>query len=235
MYTLGAIGINRLVLITKQDLFRRIFTPLKLSIFVAILWIIPSGTFLIALINGVGAVGFDPFHKECGIVHTNARAKDLDLSMFAVGFPIPFTAIIVSYTWIYIYIKKHFRVQKQHLINLHATCTVSSGKSSTLIKIKESMDSGGTTNVSNPRIQEITMQQIQITKNLFFVVCAFLLCFVPPSTILLVDNSSPTLKGITWYLELLGFANSATNFFIYASKHPDFKIVLGYMMRCCFF
>ena len=234
LYTLRAIGINRLILITKKNLCRRIFTSWKLGIFVAIIWILPGGTGFISLVNGVGAVGFDPVYEECGIVHTNERATDLDLIMFAVGFPIPFAAVVVSYTWIYIYIKRHFKTQKQHLINLRATSFVDSRTSNSLSRTQESMVSGVKINVSNPRMQEITVQQFQITKNLFLVVCAFFICYVPPSITLLLGKSSPTVENITWYLELLAFANSAINFFIYASKHPDFKITLGHMMRCSY-
>ena len=234
LYTLGAIGINRLIFITNPNLGKRIFTPWKLVIYVAILWIVPSGSFLIALANGVGAIGFDPVYKECGKVNTHEAAKVLDLLMFAVGFPLPCAAIIVSYTWIYIHIKKHFKTQKHHLINLRATSPVSSGSSSSLSRPQESAASEAEITVTTPRLNRISRQQIQITKNLFLVVCAFFICFIPMALILLVGKPSPTVNDVTWYLELLAFVNFAINIFIYASKHPDFKIVLGHMMRCSY-
>ena len=234
LYTLGAIGINRLILITKSLLCRRIFTSWKLGIFVASLWIIPGGSLLIALLNGVGVVGIDPVYEKCGRVHTHERARDLDLIMFAVGFSIPYFAVIVSYTWIYMYIKKHFKTQKQQLINLQATSSVGPESSSPLSSPQESMANEAEITATNPRVKEITLQQIQITKNLFVVVCVFFICFLPMGFILLVSNSSPTVVYISWYLELLCLANSAVNFFIYASKHPDFKTVLGHMMRCSY-
>ena len=129
LYTLAAIGINRLILITKPIQGRRIFTLWKHSIYVAILWIVPSGIILIALLNGVGAVGLDPVDNECSKVNTHDRASDLDLIMFTAGLPIPFITITVSYTWIYIYIKKHFKTQKQHL---RSTIPISSGSCNTL-------------------------------------------------------------------------------------------------------
>ena len=228
LYTLGAIGVNRLILITKPRLCRRIFTSWKLGIFVAIPWIIPSGSLLIALICGVGAVGFDPINKDCGKLSIHERATDLDLIMFVFGFPFPFVTVIVSYIWIYIHIKKHFKTQKQHLINLPTTSPVGCGNSIPLSGSQESVVSEAEITVTNPRIKEISRQQIQITKNLFLVVCAFFICFIPISFILLVDNV------IKQFMELLCFANSAINFFIYASRHPDFKIVLGHMMRCSY-
>ena len=154
--------------------------------------------------------------------------------MFIVGLPIPYVAIIVSYSWIYIYIKKHFKTQKQHLIN-RTNCPVSPESS---IPLSTPQESSGTSEaeitIANPRIKEICRQQIQITKNLSLVVLAFLVCFIPLGFTLLVGNPSPTVNVIERCLELLGIANSAINFFIYASKHPDFKIVLRHMMRCSY-
>ena len=234
MYTLGAIGIHRLLLIIKPVLCRRIFASWKLGLFVTILWILPIGSFLTALICGIGAVGFDPVNKECAIVRTHEKAADLDLIIFATFWPIPFAAVIVSYSWIYVHIRKHFKTQKRHLINLRATSPVSSESSSSLSRPHKAEASEGEITVTNPRIKKISQQQIQITKNLFLVVCAFFICFVPLAFVVVVGKPSTTVSDIAWYLQLLGFANSAINFFIYASKHPDFKIVLGHMMRCSY-
>ena len=195
---------------------------------------LPNGSLMIALVNGVGAFGIDLVYNECGKMKSHERAADLDLILFAVGFPIPFAAVIVSYTWIYIYNNKHFKTQKQHLINLCATSPVGSGSSSPLSRPQESVVSETEVTVTNPRVKEIYLHQIQITKNLFLLVCAFFICFAPVGLILLLGKSSPTVNDVAWYLELLGFANSAINFFIYARKHPEFKIVLGHMMRCSY-
>ena len=235
LFTLGAIGINRLILITKPQLFRKIFSSWKLGIIVAMLWIIPGGSLFSAMINGVGAFGYDPVDKDCGKVNSHERAADLDLVVFAVGFPIPVTAVIVSYSWIYIHLKNHFKTQKKHFVNLQATSPVCSRSTSSLSRTQEPVVNDDAEIVAtNPRKKEISRQQIQITKNLFLVVCIFFICVVPFCSVLLVDKPSPAVKTLSSFLELLVFANSAMNSFIYASKHPDFKIVLGHMIRCSY-
>ena len=107
-----------------------------LGIFVAVLWIIPSGSMFIALISGV-----------CDKVDTDERVGELDLIMFAVNIPVPFTEVIVNYTWIYVHIKKHFKTQKQHLINLRATSP------------QESVISEEEITVTTPRINNISWQR----------------------------------------------------------------------------
>ena len=229
IYTLAVIGIHRLILITKPHLCRRIFTSWRLGIFVAILWITPGGIFLIILL--INGVEFNHVYKNCRWVQTHERAEKFEQIWHIVISLIPCTAVIVSYSWIFIHIKKHFKTQKQHLINFRAT---GPGSSSTLSRPEVSVVNEAATTVTNPRIKEISQQQIQITKNLFLVVCAFFICFTPHSLIVLVGKPSPTVNDITVYLQLPVLASSAINFFIYASKHPDFKIVLGHMMRCSY-
>ena len=83
----------------------------------------------------------------------------------------------------------------------------------------------------NKRKREtISRQQIKITKNLFIVVCAFFACFVPYFVLNPVLGSSHAI----YYIRLLPLVNSAINFVIYARKHPEFKVVLGCMMRCSY-
>ena len=77
---------------------------------------------------------------------------------------------------------------------------------------------------------QISHQQIEITKNLFAVVCAFFVCFVP----YLVLNPALGSSHVNYYIRILPLANSVVNFVIYARKHPDFKVVLGCMMRCSY-
>ena len=76
--------------------------------------------------------------------------------------------------------------------------------------------------------KHISRQQIKITKNLFTVVCGFLLCFLPYFILIFVKNS----EHILFYTKVISFANCAINFPIYSLRHPDFKVVLGCMIRC---
>ena len=75
--------------------------------------------------------------------------------------------------------------------------------------------------------KKISRQQTEITKNLFIVICAFSACFIPYFVL------SPLLGSshVIYYIRILPLANSAINFVIYAHKHPDFKVVLGCLMK----
>lgn len=70
--------------------------------------------------------------------------------------------------------------------------------------------------------------ELQITKNLFIVVCAFILCQTPYFTIYLFN-----VKGAPVLYAALGvFLNSAVNPVIYAAKHPHFRKVFKCILLC---
>ena len=233
IYFFGVIGIHRLILITKPHLCGRIFTSWKLVIFIALLWIIPGGSVCVRAVLFY-EIEFDSVYKSCRWVKTHERAADLERIWYAFGAGIPTTAVIVSYSWIFIHIKKHFKTQKQHLINLR---TIDPKGLSSVSRPQESVVSEAQITVINPRIKKISRQQIQISKNLFLVLCAFFVSYTPSLLYIStykVAKPSPAVNDIEAYLKLLIYASSAFNFFIYASRHPDFKIVLGQMMRCSY-
>ncbi|KAJ8025119.1 G-protein coupled receptor moody [Holothuria leucospilota] len=75
--------------------------------------------------------------------------------------------------------------------------------------------------------KEISKRQVQITKNLFYVVCAFVLCLTPYATL-----SSFAPKNVVIYTISAIFVNSCINPFVYATKHPHFKKVFKCILLC---
>ena len=260
IYTLAAIGMNRLILITKPNVYRRIFTSWKLGLLVALPWFIPYSSVSILVLTGIGAFGYDKSDLSCSDLDLHKNGDLFNLAQMLIGFPVPLLMIVVSYGWIYVYLKKHFRKQKANLdesVNSrskvsHTGVSVSTGQSVTSDQgiIYNSCDatdeqSKTTTGVPKPgsnameeslampstrKRDQISRQQIEITKNLFVVVCAFLACFAPYFVLnLLLEQSQAYI-----FIGILPFTNSTINFAIYACKHPDFKAVLRCMMRCSY-
>ena len=115
LYTLGAIAINRLIRITRPTWYQEMFTSWKLCLLVAIPWIIPTSATTVVLVTGNGAVGYDKQLRQCSWLDSHEKAEVAEQVEVIVGFPLPFLAIVVSYIWIYVHVKKHFRSQKQTL------------------------------------------------------------------------------------------------------------------------
>ncbi|XP_072035579.1 melatonin receptor type 1B-A-like [Amphiura filiformis] len=123
LYTLAAIAINRLIHITRPDLYQKIFSSWKLGILVAIPWIIPIALGAILLLSGYGAIGYNPNYRDCADLDTAKGAEVFQLAKIVIGLPVPCVAIVASYIGIYVYMKKHFRRQKRSLSEFPARST----------------------------------------------------------------------------------------------------------------
>ena len=236
MWTLGTIAVNRLVLITRPFLYKKIFTSRKLAVLVATPWIVPAGAIITHLKTGKGTVGYDKTTLTCAGIDLQEYADIFSYCQLAVGFSIPIIVIIGSYVWIYIYLKRHFNNQKQIIFDQKTRGT---DLPAVLNRISDIDGENVISESYNVQRDKISQQQINITKNLFLVVCAFFICITPFLILLIFDVGSISYnsvlgKRILIYSRVPIISNSAINFFIYVRKHPDFKVVLGQMVRCSY-
>ena len=238
--TMASIALNRLVIITKPHLYKKLFSSWKLALFIAIPWLIPSTGLLICTQLGIGELGYDPGDLACAAIDTPCNRITLSLLITVIGFPIPLVVIIISYLWIYLYLSKHFKKQKHNFTDTSPK-NVSTDSIPTAVETEfngpeDSTDKPSRQDPSPIEIlatrqkKHISQQQIRITKNLFTVVCGFLLCFLPYFILIFVENS----EHILFYTRAITFANCVINFPIYSLRHPDFKIVLRCMVRRSF-
>ena len=70
-----------------------------------------------------------------------------------------------------------------------------------------------------PMIKAINQKEIDITKNVFIVVCLFMICFVASSVNLVIPGASLSIL----YGFMIMMANSVVNPIIYGLKHPNFQ------------
>ena len=239
LYTMAAIAINRLLLITKPSLYKRVFVSQKLAICVAIPWIITGVAIIVLLATGLSAFGYDEADIACAIDNTHDKAKVVSLFTTLVAFPIPLLICTACYIQIYIYLRKHFEAKKLKLRNLpypaksidepnRLSMTTDTPSSGPVTKATDCSQTGG--RVATIQREKVSRKQIEITKNLFMVVCSLYLCFLPFIIFIHVPNGG----HILFYLRLITLANSTINFVIYAGKHPDFRIVFRHMMKRSF-
>ena len=238
LYTLAAIAVNRLIHIIRPELYSKIFTSWKLAILIAIPWILPSASSAILLLTGNGGVGYNPVYHDCADIDDHKGADVFKLAKIVIGLPLPTAAIVISYAWIYVYLKRHFKRQLRNLSDIPAKSTDTLRElpderepSSTYgFKIQDHHVGDPSPHFSESRRERIWRQQVEITKNLFVVVCVFFACFLPYFFVQLLPVTNVT-GHIEFYVKITPFINSSVNFLIYGSKHPDFNLVLGYMIR----
>ena len=207
LFNLASIALNRAIIIKRpMTTYRRVYTKRNLIIMAALNWIIPITVMTIPPLAGVGGFGYDRQHHTCSDLDTLPNAKLFELIQTITSYPITFIIIITSYIVIYIHVRRHFKTQLDHVE-------------------AAGMDTSEANRTKRERLQS---QQLEITKNLFVSFCFFLLCISPYSISLFFKNNE------RWLLfgGVIFLSNSCINPFIYAAKHPQFKVVLRKMVRC---
>ena len=234
MYSLAAIAVCRLIRITRSHLYRKLFTSCKIAITVTLSWIVPAGSLTILVVNGNAYLGYDERLKICA-----ANGEIGAWFIFAVfEIWVPGVVIVLSYIRIYVYVKRHFKAQKNSIVSISSNSRDNDLKKESQQGSEKTAneDSATTTSITIPdnrRRDQLSKQQIEITKNLFVVVCAFAACTMP----YFVVFSFPRIGIVDHilfyhvYVKIAPLANSSINFVIYANRHPYFKIVLRHMMK----
>ncbi|XP_038044300.1 octopamine receptor Oamb-like [Patiria miniata] len=198
--TLACIAANSLIGITTpaHSRYRKLFTPLNLSLMVALTWCVPAAVATFPFLSDYAEYGYNPLYNTC-VWHSN-RSYGLAYAMVLaiMFFPFQFTVLLISYFKIFLYVRKITRTTLRN--------------------------SGSTNDVDQDLQRRLWTRQLAVTKNLFLVVCAFLFCILPYFVVLGIPGFAKEYLG---YAKTILMANSCVNPIIYATRHPDFRLVFG--------
>ncbi|PIK49846.1 putative 5-hydroxytryptamine receptor 4-like [Apostichopus japonicus] len=216
VYTLAAIALNRYTLITRSlHVYRRFFSTPKTIFMVAITWLLPLFYSLIPVMFGLGELGYDSKYSTCTHKTSHPLSDYYSIVQAVVIYPVPLAIITLCYASVFMYVRNHAKSITEGPDNSTSSHTSHSQKR------RESALPNRSTSV-------ISRRQIQITQNLFYVVCAFVICITPYCLSLIVPRSEPV---IPWAGALI-LVNSCINPLIYGTKHPQFKRVMGSILTC---
>ena len=203
--TLAAIAFLRWYVITRSIRGHRgLHTPRRIVYLVIIIWALSTGLVVIPLLLGIGAVGYSTYYSLCSVTDTNP------LRFYFVVLQSVFIFINLVLIWIfYALILSHVLRQTRQFCKM----------------LKDNAP-GGSALRTEPIKQTnaniiLNSREVEITKNLFLVVCVFVLCWLPNC----INFSIPGTSVLTLYGALISFANSAVNPIIYGLRHPNFREV----------
>ena len=210
--SLALIAINRWVGITKPLITtRRIYTSRKLALMIMYSWGVPLCCALTPVLTDFGELGYEKLYNTCTWDRDNPYSAYFNILVTIVNYPIQLTVIIVCYSSIFCYVRRTSRKMAK------------ADAPSVSAKV-----SGGGKNRAMSR--KLWKRQLAVTKNLLYIVLAFIICLTPYFTaIVLYTDWSYRLAP--WGGAVL-FCNSSINPFIYATSHPEFKEAFGHMVRC---
>ncbi|XP_038044718.1 melatonin receptor type 1B-A-like [Patiria miniata] len=223
-YTLAAIGLQRLLLITRPvTTYQAIYSQRKIAACMVVTWLIPFLLTLLPPLFGVGEVGYNRKYHHCGFSSSHERSNDYDLIIAGGLYPLPLITIIVCYALIWRHLRRHAeRVTSKAEEPADSATMNLSTVSESVATLRRSPTRQGSLDPAR-----VKRSQNEITKNMFYIVCAFLLCLTPFAICLFYDDSDPFLPYAAAFLVF----NSCVNPIIYATKHRDFKTVFRCILR----
>ena len=247
--SLASIAFQRCVLITRDSqMHQKMFQKKILCIWIILLWILP----VLLVMPNLFFLWQETKHQQflnCRELHQATFHLYVKVVIVICYCLLPLLVIILCYVCIYTFIRNHRRKMRDSGFELTTVGSSEpenqSGQQSGRGTIQEPGFELATTGSSMPnnlaltRLQSRRMNrtltkglnnwELQITKNMLYIIIAFIVCFTPYLVCLIIlDYSNPILK----WTQLLVLVNCCVNPLIYATKHPKFKMLFRKILSC---
>ncbi|XP_038071940.1 melatonin receptor type 1B-A-like [Patiria miniata] len=235
VFSLVAIALNRLLLITRHatTYYKVYSTPKKIILWLVLIWLVPLFISL-AVPTFISTIEFTYVEKYhiCMSSHSQAGSRTYSIIVAGILYPILLIISIVCYVLIWRHLKRHSkRMATVHQEASHFTPSSILTTSTVTIPLAHISSDDRIQSPASPSSvpainSQVTRRQNDITKNMFYVVCAFMLCITPYAVVVMCGDSPARPYLLAWF-----FANSCVNPMIYATKHRDFKTIFGCILR----
>ena len=204
--TMGLTAFNRYMRICKSEQqYKRIFSPWKSRALLACAWILVACYIPVPKLTGLQDYVFVPGYALCLPAHVNQTGKVVH---YAIVLGFFFLTPLLTTIFSYIKVAKMIR---QH--NAAMSSTIHRGATGS----------------------SITVQELKLSKSLFVVVFAFMICWIPFWVIVVVRRFH-VVKKMPRNIELLSnffiYLSNTINPFIYAGMNPIFKSEFKKMFCC---
>ncbi|XP_041473031.1 melatonin receptor type 1B-A-like [Lytechinus variegatus] len=205
---LALISINRLFVITRPRIqYLRIYRRRNVVLMVAFAWLSPLSMIVLPTSLGFGRLGYNTENHFCVFDGTRLQLRIMYV-IEEILFVVTFCIISFCYFKIYIYVTRQYRNMTQFFLRRSNKVPASNKKK---------------------MLSNIDKREIEITKNLFMVVCAFFICILPHTICLFAEEC------YLYYFKhtaVIYSINSCINPYIYCFKQPIFKQVSLCVVRC---
>ena len=214
--TMGLTAVNRYVRICKSNQqYKRLFSARKSRALLTSVWSLVACYTLVPRLFGLQAYEFVPGYAQCSIAHLSETGKSVHYGIvLALFFLTPLISTIFSYTKVAKMIRKH---------NASATATIQRRESARERSRKWRKSKG------------ITNHEIKLSKSLFAVVFAFMICWVPFWIIVILRRFRLVAmmpRNVELFCMFLFYLSNTVNPFIYAGMNPAFRREFRKIVLC---
>ncbi|KAJ7371721.1 hypothetical protein OS493_023056 [Desmophyllum pertusum] len=195
--TMGLTAFNRYMRIVKTHNYNKIFSPSKSKIWLSCVWLSLAFYLLIGRVTNWNSFEFIPGYAVCSVVFMTTESRLAHYcTVFALFFVLPFCFAFFSYY-------KIFTKIRQHKVNVAPSLEL---------------------NAKN-REARISVQEINVSRTLSYVVAGFLFCWIPMYVFVFWKRFSPDTapRSVQLLAILLLFLSSTINPFIYAATNRVFR------------
>lgn len=194
--TMGLAAFNRYMRIVKSNHYHKVFSLKKSRMFLAVSWLLLAMYIIIVRSTTWQRFEFSPDYALCSVIFSTKKSA---LIHYCITIPVCFVipCFIIMFSYLHVY-----KAMRQH---------------------NRSVSPSFHNRTNQARL---AIQEIRISRALFFVTAVFVVCWLPTWVIALVKRLRPTLKlHRSWKLVpvYLPFLGSAINPFIYAGNNPTFR------------
>ena len=214
--TMGLTAVNRYVRICKSDQqYKELFSARKSRVLLAFVWTFVVCYTIVPRLLGLQAWEFVPGYAQCSIAHLSESGKMIHYSIVLILFFLtPLIMTTISYT-------KVAKVIRQH--NAFASATLQS-QPTTLERMQRCERKGG-----------ISSHEIKLSKSLFAVVFAFMICWIPFWIIVILRRFHLVARmprNVELFCMFLLYLSNTINPFIYAGMNPAFRREFRKILSC---
>ncbi|XP_063963878.1 rhodopsin, GQ-coupled-like [Lytechinus pictus] len=218
--TLVVIGFIRRYVITRSVRGHQGFhTPRKIVSVALVVWMFSAAYMILPPVLGVGRFGYSSYYGICTFLGVT-RPAFYYVTFHGILFATILLLTLIFYGSILHHVMRHNQLfREKFAIKKDVSPTSGDANQS---KVSTSSDS------PTPMIKAINRKEVEITKNVFLVVCIFIVCFLASSVNFIIPGSS--LSTIYGYMVMM--INSMINPIIYGLKHPNFQEAFKRILCC---
>ncbi|XP_078371521.1 melatonin receptor type 1B-like [Oculina patagonica] len=202
---MGLTAFNRYMRIVKTHNYNKVFSAQKSYIWLSCVWISSALYTITIRVTNWSKFDFDPGYAVCSVVFlTEERRIAHYCVVWSVFLVLPFSVAFYSYY-------KITKKIRQHKMNVAPSLEL---------------------NVQNRAAGRVSVQEINLSRVLSYVVAGFLLCWVPMWVFIFWKRFSPETapRGIQLSAIFLLFLSSTINPFIYAATNRAFREEFGNLL-----
>ena len=208
-FTLSAIAFLRWYVITKSIRGHRgLHTPLRVTFLVVIIWTVSLVILIVNHVLGIAELGYSTYYRLCLLLDSSPR----------IGYSLTVGMILINLVVIAIFYALTLRFLLRHSRKIRTNLGDGSAPAPS--------DTSGCPG-NRGLDAALRKREIEITKNLFVVVCIFVLCYVSYCIHILIWG----FRVFGLYSGVILTANSTVNPIIYGLRHPNFREVFRRIIR----